>query len=96
MSKYKNVLEIKDLYDKGANILHHLKSRNGRNFTGFICPNTGKNLEFISDNLLYSPEGFLAYPVINSIPCLLSENAILAFHLNTDYEKFKKENNIEY
>lgn len=66
------------------------------NTPGFICPNTGKNLEKINEHLLYSREGFLAYPVINDIPCLLSENAILSFHLLNDFQDFKARNGISY
>lgn len=59
------------------------------------CPVTLTPLQNYNDDLLYSKESFLAYPVIQNIPCLLKENAVLAIHLLSDYSEFKKENNIK-
>ncbi|MBI4648846.1 MAG: methyltransferase domain-containing protein [Bacteroidia bacterium] len=59
-----------------------------------VCPVTKTALQNYNDSLLYSEQSFLAYPVIEGIPCLLNENAILAVHLLTDYDKFKSTNNI--
>lgn len=64
------------------------------NNPNLICPITHTELFNYSDSLLYSKEGFLAYPVVDGIPCLLRENSILATHLLTDYETYKKENDI--
>ncbi|WP_300661154.1 methyltransferase domain-containing protein [Fluviicola sp.] len=58
------------------------------------CPISLTKLIKYSDSLLYSKESFLAYPVIDGIPCLLKENSILATHLLTDYDEYKKENEI--
>ena len=43
----------------------------------FACPITHKALELVG-NAYYSHEGMLAYPIVNDIPCLRKENAILA------------------
>ena len=72
------------------------KNTDDVNQADFICPNTGQILINYNENLLYSPKGYLAYSVIKSIPCLLKENAILSYHLMTDFQKFKKDNNLKY
>lgn len=66
------------------------------NSAELICPITHSELKPHGDSLLYSEDCFLAYPVIENIPCLLKENSILATHLKTDYAKFKDENNVVY
>ena len=43
----------------------------------FQCPVSGTPLEAGSD-AYYSPESFLAYPILGGVPCLLESNAILA------------------
>lgn len=48
---------------------------------GFICPTTGSPLSFVKGSL-FSNESMLVYPIIDEIPCLLSQNAILAAHFN--------------
>lgn len=42
-----------------------------------VCPVTHKKLEIIG-NAYYSTDSMLAYPVLNGVPCLRKENAILA------------------
>ena len=61
-----------------------------------VCPITHTLLEKVGDNLLYSAESYLAYPVIENIPCLLKENSILATHLKTNFEEYKLRHNISY
>ena len=61
-----------------------------------VCPITHTALDKFNDHLLYSKDSFLAYPVIEKIPCLLKENSILATHLNTDFDDYKRSHNIEY
>ncbi len=46
----------------------------------FLCPISKKVLKTTADNFLYSSEGFLAYPILGGIPCLIKTNAILAIH----------------
>lgn len=60
------------------------------------CPISFTDLTKYNDSLLYSADSFLAYPIIDEIPCLLKENSILAMHLLTDYDEYKKEQNILY
>lgn len=52
------------------------------------CPITLTSLTQVNDHLLFSNESYLSYPVINGIPCLISDNAILTSHLMTDIEAF--------
>lgn len=66
------------------------------NDTSLKCPISLTDLTNYNQSLLYSKESLLAYPVIEEIPCLLKENSILATHLLTDYEEFKKANKIVY
>ncbi len=61
---------------------------------GLVCPITKTPLKKYNDALLYSKDSFLAYPVIDNIPCLLKENSVLATHLLTNYKEFKAERNI--
>jgi uncharacterized protein YbaR (Trm112 family) len=43
------------------------------------CPITKSRLQRI-ENALYAPESLLAYPILQDIPCLLPQNAIIAAH----------------
>lgn len=61
-----------------------------------VCPISHTRLTKFSNSLLYSDDSFLAYPVIENIPCLLKENSILATHLKTNYKEYKVLHNIEY
>lgn len=47
----------------------------------FFCPITKTPLEK-GEGFYFSPEGLLAYPIIKNIPCLLSQNAIVATHFS--------------
>jgi len=69
-------------------------STNDNNKPTLLCPISRTKLHKYNKNLIYSKESHLAYPVIDNIPCILKDNAILAFHLLTDYENFKTMNNI--
>tara|TARA_R100001143_G_C3360947_1_gene135573 strand:+ start:11995 stop:12933 length:939 start_codon:yes stop_codon:yes gene_type:complete len=90
------------LFDYSANPLNPTglmiieKTKNNSNAPDLVCPISHTKLEKYSDSLLYSKDSFLAYPIINEIPCLLKENSILATHLLTDYNEFKREHNIVY
>ncbi len=66
------------------------------NKPNLVCPISKTELSKIKSSFLYSEKSFLAYPVLEGIPCLLKENSILAAHLLTDYEKFKKSKNIKF
>ena len=43
------------------------------------CPITKTNL-IIKNNAYFSPKSLLAYPILNGIPCLCPQNAIVATH----------------
>lgn len=45
------------------------------------CPITGEILDYYPDkNVYFAPNSLLAYPVIDEIPCLLPQNAVVATH----------------
>lgn len=67
-----------------------------KNDSSLVCPITHTKMEKFGESLLYSEESFLAYPVIDNIPCLLKENSILATHLKTDFKEYKTAHNIVY
>ena len=64
------------------------------NDSELVCPLTKNKLIDYSESFLYSKDSFLTYPILEKIPLLLKENAILATHLLTDYNQYKKEHNI--
>lgn len=66
------------------------------NNSNLVCPISHTGLVRHGDSLLYSKESFLAYPIIENIPCLLKENSILATHLLTNYENYKTEHDIVF
>ena len=43
------------------------------------CPISKKPIELIRKNY-YCRDSFLLYPIVDQIPCLLPENAIIATH----------------
>lgn len=45
--------------------------------SAFACPKTSGKL-VLADSVMFSPKSLLAYPVIDGIPCLRTENAVLA------------------
>lgn len=55
-----------------------------------VCPVSKSTLENYDNNVLYSSESLLAYPIIKGIPCLLKQNAILAAHFSMDYKNFRQ------
>lgn len=57
-----------------------------------VCPITKTRLQPVGNTVLFSKDSLLAYPVLEGIPCLLSHNSILASHMLTDYQAFKKQN----
>ena len=83
-----NVIEYR-LFDHSANPLNPPeliiieKDVSTTEIINFCCPITGAKLN-INDNTCYPNDGFFVYPVISQIPCLLSDNAIIA----TKYSEF--------
>ncbi len=91
------------LFDYCSNVLNPtgliiIEKNDAQPKTGsnFVCPLTKTSLEKYDDHLLYSNESFLAYPVVDGIPCLLKENSILATKLKTDFTQYKASHNIVY
>lgn len=90
------------LFDYSANPLNPTgiiiieKKSTSTNKPELRCPITLSELINFNEALLYAKDSFLAYPVIDDIPCLLKENSVLASHLLTDYQEFKKEHGISF
>ena len=55
------------------------------NMPELSCPITHSKLMNYENEVLFSKEGLLAYPIIKNIPILLKDNAILATHLDKFY-----------
>ena len=66
------------------------------NNSDLICPISNHKLFKHGESFLYSDDASLAYPILEDIPCLLSDNSILATHLSTNYDDFKKTNKINF
>lgn len=52
----------------------------------YCCPITKRPLVKYG-NAYFAPESLLAYPIMNGVPCLLREQAVVATKLNLLYEK---------
>jgi ubiquinone/menaquinone biosynthesis C-methylase UbiE/uncharacterized protein YbaR (Trm112 family) len=50
----------------------------------FICPITKTPLDLVK-NAYFSKKGLLVYPIIDSVPCLLKSNAIIATHFEDNF-----------
>ena len=57
----------------------------------FMCPISKRSMEAYGDEggEFYCPESMLAYPVIQGIPCLLPENAVVATKYLENFDKDK-------
>lgn len=55
-----------------------IKKASTKNVDNPICCPVTKTDFIIKNNTYYSPDSLLAYPVVDKIPCLLSQNAIIA------------------
>lgn len=90
------------LYDYSSNPLNPTgliiieKNTDRPNTPELVCPISHTELVKVNESLLYSKESFLAFPIVDDIPCLLKENSILAAHLLTDYKSYKAERNIVF
>lgn len=50
-----------------------------------ICPVTKTPLELVR-NSYFTKEGLLVYPIIDGVPCLLKDNAVIATHYTNDFK----------
>lgn len=57
------------------------------NAPDLVCPVSHTGLIKYNESILYSTESFLAYPILDEIPCLLKESSVLAIHLLTNYKE---------
>ena len=61
--------------------------KNNKSFKNpLVCPVTKKKLELIKDSY-FTKEGLLVYPIVDNVPCLLKENAIIATHYLDNFNK---------
>ena len=74
----------------GLLIIQKSSEKKTYNKTELVCPVTKSQLTNSDNNVLYSAESLLAYPVIKGVPCLLRQNAVLAAHFMMDYQAFRK------
>lgn len=54
-------------------------------YNPLICPITKTGLELIKDSF-FTKEGLLVYPIIDGVPCLLKDNAVIATHYMDSFE----------
>jgi len=85
------------LFDHSSNPLNPTaiiiieKQSESSNGPDLVCPVTHSPLIPYNDSFLTTETGYITYPILEGISCLLKENAILTTHLFTDYEKFVTE-----
>lgn len=72
-----------------ATIIIIEKNADSFNSMDWCCPITKTTLKSI-DGTLFSDESLLAYPIISSIPCLISNNAIVATKMSIANEEIDK------
>lgn len=78
---------INDLNPTGLIVIKKLED-NSSNYPSFICPVTQTSLGDYG-NVLFSRDAGLLYPIIDNIPCLLENFAVLGLH----FERFNKMKN---
>lgn len=94
-----NIIEHR-LFDHCSNPLNPTgliiieKNSQTTNEPNLVCPISHTPLIKINEFLLYSKDSFLTFPIIEGIPCLLKENAVLTTHLQTNYNNYKSMHNI--
>lgn len=69
----------------GLMIIEKCPKINKNIYNPFICPITKTPIELIK-NSFFTKEGLLAYPIIDGVPCLLKDNAIIATHYADNFE----------
>ena len=52
----------------------------------FMCPITKTSLELIKGSF-FTKQGLLVYPIVDKVPCLLKENAIIATHYTDKFNE---------
>jgi uncharacterized protein YbaR (Trm112 family)/ubiquinone/menaquinone biosynthesis C-methylase UbiE len=77
--EYKIIFEVNPytLNNTGVIIIEKNSSSKAKVFNPLACPITRAPLELIRNNY-YCRESLLLYPIVDHIPCLLPENAIIA------------------
>jgi len=90
-----NVVEHREIFEKNPTSTNNTglilieKECDGDAITSgsdiqLACPVTGEPLKKIRGNY-YSRESMLLYPVVDKVPCLLPDNAIIAIHYLDDF-----------
>lgn len=75
-----------EMYDKtdevlnptGIMIIKKKEVRKDGGNGGWSCPNTRTQLKLIDSDIYYSDKSLLAYPIVDQVPCLTKDNAIIA------------------
>ena len=80
----------------GLMVIEKIPTAEDNHYTSLVCPVTKTVLREYYKSILFSPESFLAYPILQNIPCLTRDNAIIASHFLTSYEEFKKTNKLDF
>lgn len=74
-------ISINPLNPTGLTILKKHGVFESETHINFICP-VSKTALIKKDNVYYSAEGGLIYPIIDGLPCFLSNSAILGLHFS--------------
>ena len=89
---------IWELYGESVNPLNPtglmiIKKKPLAEFTGgeingidYVCPLTHRPLK-IMGNVYYTEDSMLAYPILNGVPCLLSEYAVVATKMTSYFRQ---------
>lgn len=75
------------LNQTGLMIIEKDPENNDKTDNPLICPITKTSLKLIK-NSFFTKEGLLVYPIIDSVPCLLENDAIIATHYTNNFEKY--------
>ncbi len=78
-------VSINPLNPTGLLVIEKNGSRSAPASPYLACPHTKARLTPFDDSL-FAKESLLAYPKIQSIPCLLPQNALLATHFLNEYQ----------
>ncbi len=73
-----------ELNPTGVLILEKVHASTAENKSSLICPITKTKLELLRGSY-FSRHSLLVYPVIDTVPCLLRENAIIATHFEDTF-----------
>lgn len=76
---------VNPLNPTGVMIIEKMSEEQGK--SDYICPVSNTPLEKARESFYFSNDSLLAYPILDEIPCLLKDNAILASHLMSNFSR---------